>query len=67
MPEFIVRFATHLFGGSPVADAAPMGSPDPAKLGALGVSAPVLALIAPSLASFSPAQAHEVGYGLGRG
>ncbi len=67
MPKFIVRFATQLFEGSAVADAAPLGSPDPATLGALGVSAPVLALIAPSLASFSPDQAHEVGYGLGRG
>jgi hypothetical protein len=66
MIAFIPRLAHRLFGAPPVVDAAPMGSPDPAALDALAVSTPVLSMISVSLATYSPDQAHELGYGLGR-
>jgi len=66
MIAFIPRLAHRLFGAPPVAEAAPMGSPDPAALGALAVSTKVLSMVGASLATYSPDQAHELGYGIGR-
>jgi hypothetical protein len=63
MTAFIPRLAQRLFGNP---HAATMGSPDPVAMHSLAVSTPVLSLIGPSLATYSPAQAHELGYALGR-
>ncbi|GAN76170.1 hypothetical protein [Acidisphaera rubrifaciens] len=60
------RLTARLLARHRADDTAPMGSPDDTAIRALAVSAPVLSLIDPTLAAFSPDQAHELGYALGR-